>query len=49
MNYLQERRQKAREAFQKLLKFCPDDIEGLIDLAQLLENTDPTVGCWKLA
>ncbi|PAV74668.1 hypothetical protein WR25_20236 [Diploscapter pachys] len=38
----QERRQKAREAFQKLLKFCPDDIEGLIDLAQLLENTDPT-------
>ncbi|CAD6190371.1 unnamed protein product [Caenorhabditis auriculariae] len=33
--------QKARETLQKALDLKPDDVELLIDLAQLLEATDP--------
>ncbi|CAI4231970.1 unnamed protein product [Auanema sp. JU1783] len=36
-----EKRQKAREAFTKYLASYPDDIEVLIDMAQLLEYVDP--------
>ncbi|MFH4984632.1 hypothetical protein AB6A40_011341 [Gnathostoma spinigerum] len=36
-----ERRNKARELLKKVVDLCPDDIEALIDLAQLTENTDP--------
>uniref|UniRef100_A0A1I7XTC8 TPR_REGION domain-containing protein n=1 Tax=Heterorhabditis bacteriophora TaxID=37862 RepID=A0A1I7XTC8_HETBA len=37
-----DRRQKARETFTKLLEIWSDDIEVLIDLAQLVESTDST-------
>lgn len=38
-----ERRKKAREMFKKVVEMCPDDVEALIDLAQLAENCDPQV------
>ncbi|VDL77424.1 unnamed protein product [Nippostrongylus brasiliensis] len=37
----QERQEKAREMLTKVLEVCPNDVEVLIDLAQLLEGVDP--------
>ncbi|VDN08031.1 unnamed protein product [Thelazia callipaeda] len=36
-----ERRKKAREILKKVVEMCPDDVEALIDIAQLTENCDP--------
>uniref|UniRef100_A0A0N5AFT6 TPR_REGION domain-containing protein n=1 Tax=Syphacia muris TaxID=451379 RepID=A0A0N5AFT6_9BILA len=35
------RRQKAKEILKKVVDMCPDDIEALIDYAQLIENINP--------
>ncbi|VDO20950.1 unnamed protein product [Haemonchus placei] len=37
----QERQEKAREMLTKVLEAMPNDVEVLIDLAQLLEGVDP--------
>lgn len=37
------RRQKAKEILKKVVDMCPDDIEALIDYAQLIENINPQV------
>ncbi|VDM81592.1 unnamed protein product [Strongylus vulgaris] len=39
--YNQERQDKAREMLSKVLEATPNDVEVLIDLAQLLEGVDP--------
>ncbi|KJH46483.1 tetratricopeptide repeat protein [Dictyocaulus viviparus] len=36
-----ERQEKAREMLTKVLEVSPNDVEALIDLAQLLEGVDP--------
>ncbi|VDN57955.1 unnamed protein product [Dracunculus medinensis] len=36
-----ERRDKARSILKKVMEMCPDDVEALIDWAQLVENIDP--------
>lgn len=38
-----ERRDKARSILKKVMEMCPDDVEALIDWAQLVENIDPQV------
>lgn len=38
-----ERKKKAREVLKKVVDACPNDIEVLIDMAQLTENCDPQV------
>lgn len=37
------RRQKAKEVLKKVVDMFPDDIEALIDYAQLIENSNPQV------
>uniref|UniRef100_A0A0M3KHN1 RNA polymerase-associated protein CTR9 homolog (inferred by orthology to a human protein) n=1 Tax=Anisakis simplex TaxID=6269 RepID=A0A0M3KHN1_ANISI len=38
-----ERRQKAKELLKKVVEMCADDVEALIELAQLTESSDPQV------
>uniref|UniRef100_A0A915ALZ8 RNA polymerase-associated protein CTR9-like protein n=3 Tax=Parascaris univalens TaxID=6257 RepID=A0A915ALZ8_PARUN len=36
-----ERRKKAKEMLKKVVEMCPEDVEALIELAQLTESSDP--------
>ncbi|VDM39381.1 unnamed protein product [Toxocara canis] len=36
-----ERRRKAKELLKKAVEMCPDDVEALIEFAQLTESSDP--------
>lgn len=41
-----ERQKKARELLKKVSDMCPEDVEVLLELAQLQEQADPQVSAF---